>query len=212
MGPEGGDERSVHRVRGEVDDAANVLFLAPSMNDAGAESCLELFVPSDPSETRVLAVSYTQSPDRWLRTWREHVETPPADLTVVSVGTSTRSTAAASGTGGPENRGMVRTVESPEDLTGLGITLGQQLSAWTEESDAPVVACFDSLTVLLQYVDLQRAFRFLHVLSGRAASMGVTVHYHLDPTTVDTQTLATLTSLFDATLRYEDGEWHWQRR
>lgn len=211
MGAEGRDEGTVHRVEGEGGDAANVLFLAPS--DAVAESCLELFVPADPSETRVLGVTYTQSADRWLETWRAQVETAPADLSVASVGSSTRSAAAAApGSDSRPTGRVVQTVESPEDLTGLGITLGQQLSTWAEESDAPIVVCFDSLTVLLQYVDLQRAFRFLHVLSGRAASMGANVHYHLDPTTVDSQTLATLTSLFDATFRYEDGEWRTRHR
>ena len=212
MGREGGDEGTVHHVRQAVDDSTNVLFLAPSMSSDKSGSCLDVFVPPSPTDTRFLAVNYTQSTDRWLETWREHVETMPEDLIVVNVGTSTRSAAATTGTDTGPTDGVIRTVESPEDLTGLGITLGQQLTEWTEKSDAPVVVCFDSLTVLLQYVDLQRTFRFLHVLSGRAASMGVSIHYHLDPTTVDSQTLATLTSLFDATVRREDGEWTARRR
>lgn len=211
MGVEGGDERTVHRARSSVADASNVLFLAPSLGEAGEERCLDLFVPSDPTGTRLLGVSYTRTADRWLDLLREHVERPPSDLAVVSVGTTTRSAAAASGDARRAN-GVVQTVESPDDLTGLGITLGQQLSAWTETSDEPVTVCFDSLTVLLQYVDLQRAFRFLHVLSGRVESMGVNAHYHLDPDAVDEQTVATLTSLFEAVLRYEDGEWQAHRR
>ena len=54
---------------------------------------------------------------------------------------------------------------------------------------------------------LQRAFRFLHVVTGRVKTAGGVGHYHLDPEAHDRQTLATLKGLFDAVVNVdEDGE------
>lgn len=206
----GGDGAGVD-FHGETDwtAAANVLLLAPSMSDANDGGCLDLFGPDDPEGVRVLGVSYTRTPDDWVEAWRERVDGIPSELVVVDVGGGRRSAAATSSpssiAAGEATEVPVRPVESPEDLTGLGIALGKQLEAWSD--GGPIVVCFDSLTVLLQYVDLQRAFRFLHVLTGRMGAAGARAHYHLDPTAVDDRTVATLTSLFDVTVGREDDEW-----
>jgi hypothetical protein len=57
----------------------------------------------------------------------------------------------------------VSSISSPSDLTGLGIEIGQVLSEW----EAPVAVCFDSLTAMLQYVDFETAYEFLHALTGQ---------------------------------------------
>jgi len=178
------------------------------MSDVPSGACLDLFTPEPPGDARVLVVSYTKPADRWLAEWREHVGVPPADVAVVSVGGASRSATAQQGGAGTGAGAAqpVEVVESPEDLTGLGIALGQQLSTWAGASDDPIVVCFDSTTALLQYADLQRTFRFLHVLAGRVAGQGAQVHYHLDPTAVDDRAVAALTSLFDASVRYDDGD------
>jgi hypothetical protein len=76
------------------------------------------------------------------------------------------------------------------------------------DEDEHIVFCFDGVTSLLQYADLQRAFRFLHVVTGRVKTVGGVGHYHLDPEAHDTQTLATLKGLFDAVIEVEDdGTW-----
>lgn len=61
-----------------------------------------------------------------------------------------------------------------------------------------MVGCFDSITALLQYTTVEKAFRFLHVLTNRVRRTGATAHYHLIPGTHDEQALATLGTLFDA--------------
>lgn len=200
-----------HAVSEQVAGAPNVLFLAPTMGDVPADACLDCFLRGAPADARVLAVSYTRTVDQWLASWRERAGHVPEQLTVVTMDSTTRSATAAADDTSMDGTVSVEPCESPDDLTGLGITLGQHLSAWAED-DAPVYLCFDSLTVLLQYADLQRAFRFLHVLSGRVAGYGGHAHYHLDPTAVDDRAVATLTSLFDATVAYEDGEWQVRTR
>ena len=96
-----------------------------------------------------------------------------------------------------------RIVEEPADLTGLGITISERLTDWSPDS----LLIFESLTVLLEYVDLKRVFRFLHVLVNRVKATGAVAHYHLDPGEHDDRTVATLTSLFDTVVAYENGRW-----
>jgi hypothetical protein len=85
-------------------------------------------------------------------------------------------------------------VSTPSDLTGLGITIGEFLS----EFDEPVHICFDSLTSLLQYVDLQTTYEFLHAITGQIYAASARAHFHIDPAAHDEMTVETITSLFDA--------------
>ena len=75
-----------------------------------------------------------------------------------------------------------------------------------------IAVCFNSITSLLQYADLQRGFRFLHVVTGRVKTVGGVGHFHIDPDAHDAQTLATLKGLFDAVVEVnDDGSWDVQR-
>lgn len=61
---------------------------------------------------------------------------------------------------------------------------------------------------MLQYADLQRTFRFLHVVTGRVKTVGGTGFYRIDPDAHDSQTMATIKGLFDAVVtREDDGTW-----
>jgi hypothetical protein len=201
----GGDERAGGPLRG----ADSVLVLSDSMDPDTRASYYGTLLPGDPADLRVLAIEYTRGPDGWLEEWREHVGQPPAEAAVVSVDDGTRSAASDCGPatyGGDGVGAAVTTVESPDDLTGLGIAVGGRLKRW-EGSAAPTLITLDSLTVLLQYVDLKRAFRFLHVMVNRVKGAGGVGHYHMDPAAHDDQTVATLASVFDAVARHEGGEW-----
>jgi hypothetical protein len=91
----------------------------------------------------------------------------------------------------------------------LGITVSEYLS---KHGGTNTMVSFDSLTSLLQYVELQRAFRFLHVLANRVKTAGAVAHFHMDPGAHDEQAMATLSSLFDAVAEFDDGEWSIRRR
>jgi archaellum biogenesis ATPase FlaH len=126
---------------------------------------------------------------------------------MVSVEDSTRSVASAS-SGGSELMGAnkpIETVSSPNDLTGLGIRITEFLADW-EDNDNRTVVCFDSLTALLQYVELETAYEFLHILTGRMAALDAFAHFHMDPDAHDQQTIESISTLMDAVVRTEDGE------
>ena len=191
-----------------VERGDSVLLLAPSLNASTDEACLDLLSPDAPREENVLWVTYTRSPDACVQDWLAHAGERPRNMRFVSVGETMRSASAQSyGDATPRQGGeTIETLSAPGDLTGLGIKLSEILKEWNE-TDGRTVACFDSLTALLQYADLQTVYKFLHVLTGRFEAADVTAHFHLDPEACDSQTTSTLTSLFDTVVEFDDGEW-----
>lgn len=184
----------------DISDASNVLLLAPT-GDQSLSLCFDALAQSTLSETNVLAVTYTSKPAEWVASWGEHVGGQPASGSLVVVGQSD--------TEFEDDPWTATAVESPGDLTGIGIELSNSLSGLADSvgPDGSVVACFDSVTALLQYADLQRAFRFLHVVTGRVRNADARCYYRLDPTAHDEQTMATLDGLFDTTVEREDDGW-----
>lgn len=186
-----------------LEDVSNVLVLSPSMSDDARRSYFERVFPPSPTALDVLAIDYRRTPDQWVDEWKRHVGGKPRSCVVVSVDEATRSTSSAS-VGTRYGNNIAAGIENPDDLTGLGITVSEYLS---EHGGPQSIVTFDSLTYLLQYVDIQRAFRFLHVLSNRVEAADAVAHYHMDPGAHTEQELVTLTSLFDAVAEFENGEW-----
>lgn len=188
----------------ELDDASSVLLLAPSMSADEDECCTSLLETPDATDGNVLWVSYTKSPDGQLRRWRAHGHGRPGNLGVVTVGDSVRSTTAQSGSGsssGPSSpsgpSGPIETVANPNDLTGLGIRLNNYLRRW-DGNGRETTICFDSLTAMLQYIDTDTAYEFLHILSGRVHAADARIHFHMDPGAHDDRTVERVVSLCDA--------------
>jgi hypothetical protein len=191
-----------------VECGDSVLLLAPSLDAATEQTCLDLLTLDDPREESVLWVTYTRSPDSCVQDWLNTAGERPRNMRFVSVGETMRSASAQARGDGSRRTGSetIETLSSPGDLTGLGIKLSEILKEWND-TDGRTVACFDSLTALLQYADLQTVYKFLHVLTGRFETADVTAHFHLDPEACDSQTTSTLTSLFDTVVEFDDGEW-----
>lgn len=202
---ESGNEASMPELD-DLADVSNVLLLAPSLGGRGSDACLDLLTATPPETANVLAVSFTRSPAEWVDHWNDHVGDAPARGGIVGIGQMDATV--------DDPVWAVKSVENPSDLTGIGIELSELLSgmATAADEDEDILMCFNSVTSLLQYADLQRAFRFLHVVTGRIKTVGATGHYHLDPEAHDRQTLATLKGLFDAVVEVEeDGSWTVQR-
>ena len=183
-------------LKDELGDATNVLLAAPSMSQGTGEVCVDLLSQGPPAETSVLWVSFTKPPSDCLAEWRAHHDADPATFGVV-VG----DTAGGADTGDIDP-GAVQRISNPSDLTGIGIKVGEFVSGRSER----IVVCVDSLTSLLQYVDLETAYEFLHALTGQLYSAGAVAHFHIDPTAHDEATLDTLLSLFDAEVDVSDGD------
>lgn len=190
----------------ELDGAANILLLAPSLGSRGRDAGMEILARTPPEKTNVLTVTYTESASEFVDRWNERNGTDPSRGGIVAVGQSDARINNSSW--------AVRAVENPSDLTGVGIELSELLSGMANAvgDDEHIAVCFNSITSLLQYADVQRTFRFLHVVTGRVKTVGGVGHYHIDPEAHDRKTLATLKGLFNAVAEVDDdGNWDVQR-
>lgn len=187
----------------EGTEVYNTLLLAPSFVGDEAHACTDLLHSPTVGAQNVLLVSYTKPPDAQLRRLRNNAGAQPANLGIVTVEDSTRSVAASGDDAtsfGPS--GLVETVSNPHDLTGLGIRITEFLTQWGDEGETMV--CFDSLTGLLQYVDLETVYEFLHIITGRMTAIGAKAHFHMDPGAHDACTVESIVSLMDAAVELTD--------
>lgn len=172
----------------EAEDSRITLLAAPSNSEVEGQRCLSLLETGEPERARLLTVSITGNPGQRLRAYVDK-HGDPADATTVC--------GSNADTAGLEEEGVtVKTITNPGDLTRMGIEIDKTLGKWDEE-DGPIAFGFYSLTPLLQYVELQTLFKFLHVLTSRLRDVGATAHFHIDPEAHDEKTLSVLRSLFD---------------
>lgn len=191
-----------------IEDSSNILVLVPALDENEDDACRSLLTATEPGDENLLGVTFTGSPDDRLDVWRRNAgDALPANTAVVSVGEERRSVVTARI--GSEDSGeqvALDFVSDPGDLTGLGVRITERLGRW-EGDDRRTVACFHSLTALLQYADLERAYRFLHVLTGHFSSSDTVAHFHMDPGAHDEQTVNTIKTLMDAVITLDDDEW-----
>jgi hypothetical protein len=173
-------------VHAELTDARNVLLCAPSMSGDEREVCSGLLSGGDPAATSVLWVTFRRDARACVDAWTAASDVEPRNAAVVAVGDT--------GEAVDVEWASVETVSSASDLTGLGIEIGEFLADWEGE----LVVCFDSLTAMLQYVDVETAYEFLHAITGQLYAADARAHFHIDPTAHSRQTVDSIASLFDA--------------
>lgn len=81
-------------------------------------------------------------------------------------------------------------------LADIGVAVSEYLADW--DDGRRTALWFDSVDDLLAFTDHERAFRFLHVLTGRIARADAIGVYHMDPTAHEPQTVTSTMHLFDA--------------
>lgn len=178
----------------ELADARNVLLCAPSLSGGERTTCSDLLVGDEPGAANVLWVSFRRDAAACVEQWTDAAGEPPRNGGVILVGDSAGAVDVEWAT--------VESVNSASDLTGLGIDIGEFLSA----RDGDLFVCFDSLTAMLQYVEVETAYEFLHAVTGQLYAADARAHFHIDPTAHDDQTVDAITSLFDATVTLGEGE------
>lgn len=187
------------RATAEQMSGTGTTLLLAGADDDECEACAELMTTDPPGNQ--LHVTYTQTADGRYRDWRRHVR-QAADVNIVAIGDMTRSTQNSSG----NSLQPIACVGEPTDLTGAGMKITRRLAAWTDGS-APIAVCFDSVSVLLQHVDLRRAYQFLHVLTNKFHGAGAQGHFHMDPDKHDQRTVDQIASLCDRIVDVDGDEW-----
>lgn len=195
---------------GDLGRPSTVLLLAPALDNREDEACVDLLTVTEPDDENVLTISFSQSPDDRIGLWEAHVDDRlPAKMGVIAVGDQRRSATVTSPSSplGASGSVSVTVVRDPGDLTGIGMRITDYLAEWERDGNQ-VVVCIHSLTTLLQFTDLKRVFRFLHVLKTRFEAIGAVTHLHLDPTAHDEQTVRVISQLADITAELDDdGGW-----
>jgi len=197
-----------YTVPDEIKEGTSLLLLLPAFDPKKPGACRDLLSDGGWDGKAVLSILFTQSPDDYLTSWREHGSLPEqASFINVRSGSSADLFDAGRDTGLPDDTDLtVDHVSSPENLTRLGIRSTNRLETLSNGLEREVVACFDSLTALLQYVDVDKTFRFLHVLLDQFASAGVKSHFHMDPNAHDRETIETFKTEFDRVWDPTDAE------
>ena len=187
----------------------SILVLSPTFSGTEPATCGDLLSHDGESECHALCVTFMRSPEDHLVNWRRH-GTLPEHVTFVNVDASATSNAMRDTQREyevPDDVDVdVEEVPSPENLTRLGVRTTNAMESLTDAvTDRKIAVCFDSITALLQYVDIDQAFRFFHVLTDKFDEVDACAHFHMDPGAHDDETIQTIQAVFDGVYATEDG-------
>lgn len=175
-------------IRTQLSGATNILLEEPSLG-GGRDVCTSLLTEED-GPPNVLFVTFTRQASACVGQLDGEAVN---NVGVITVGDASAAV--------EDDSVVTDTVSTPSDLTGLGISIGKFLS----EFDEQVLVCFDSLTSMLQYVNVQTAYEFLHAITGQIHAADARAHFHIDPNAHGDQDVAAIASLFDARVALGDG-------
>ncbi|MFC6613995.1 hypothetical protein ACFQAS_03320 [Halopenitus salinus] len=187
----------------DPDPGTNVLVLDRSTGAAEPPFQFPDAPVLDPSESHVLLISLTRSAKSCLETWDRQVGADPAEGVILCALPN------GSDVDLPRSAFSAAFVNSPGALTPLGIRITERVDEWAERG-RPIDVQFESISTLLQYVDIESAYRFLSQLTGRCTAANAIARYRLTPAAHDEETVEALSGLFDVVIdRDADG---WSRR
>ena len=189
-----------HLDRGELEDATNVLLVAPEVSQSVESLFSELLLSLDEPPSHVVGVTMAKSPWDFLEPWRRAFPHGAASFSFVSANGVSRSVAAeAGGDSGSAAGSDVTHVDDVTPVDEFGRTIVEELAT---PADGTAV-CFHSLTDLLEYVDDETAFDFLHVVLSRVRRTGARGVFHIDGGVHDEETIVKLSTLFDLVVEFD---------
>lgn len=192
---------------GQLSDKPNILLLGSPRSQAIADVCDELLTGEPNNHENTLIIEYPDAAHPSETHHQFHAPPDPSRTTLISVGDTTLAT--ANHPQAPAETPIATTIEyvdDPSELADLGRAINHYLETWNNNNQQSVL-CFDSLAACLDAVDLEDAFKFIHLITARINSVDGTAHYHLDPTQVSDETIRTLEPVFDAVVSISaDGE------
>ena len=97
-------------------------------------------------------------------------------------------------------------VASPGDLTGISIGTAKLLQRFSKQNVSEVRHGLVSISTLIQYLDLQTVFKFLHIYTSRIEDTGGLGVFTMDGDSHDPKTTNTVTSEFDCVIELRETE------
>ena len=183
-------------------DVHNVLLYGPADSPTDCEVCAHLLSDAYDDRGPRLIVTSDHSPAERLSILETYGHLSVEEMVIIALGDRGRLTAEESGAEGDRGFG-VEQVRDATDLSRLGLVLNKHLVA--EEDERPLTLCFHHFSDVIADNDLERVFRFLHILHNRIESVGGRAHYHVDPATIGREQLATLARLFDVVIEFDEA-------
>ncbi|MFC4450162.1 helix-turn-helix transcriptional regulator [Halorussus aquaticus] len=191
--------------RRQLEQSSNVLLLAP-LTPTGNRACLELLASTTPPEdANVAAVTYTPPPETWISDWKKYIERLPDELAFIHANT-VETTGDHDESELPPDVSVARV--DPNQPMDIIAPLSEQLTRWNGNGNQTLVSV-QTLTILLEYVDFDTAFRYLHILTHRVRAADAIGFYQMDPDIHDEETINTLKTLFDAVVEVSDDGEEW---
>ena len=196
------DIEELHRT--DLTGASSVLVLAP-LSPWGTQAYVHALSARCLTTTNLAVVTYTQPPELWLTDWERHADQYPAEIVFIHGGPTAGEKSQLDGVAIATER------VSPAEPMEIISAVTRTMDTW-KDSDAQAVVSVQTLTVLLEYVDFDTAFRYLHVLIHRIRGAGARGYFQMDPSIHEPETINTLSVLFDVVIQAErgdDGETEW---
>jgi len=112
---------------------------------------------------------------------------------------------------GSEDRNRIRDVAtervgSPCDLTGISIGTAKMMKRFEHRNVTDVRHGLVSISTLLQYLDAETVFKFLHIYTNRVQSSDGLAVFTLDDDSHDQQTVNTMTGEFDGVVQLREAD------
>lgn len=97
-------------------------------------------------------------------------------------------------------------VSSPGDLTGISIGTAKLLQRFSKQDISTVRHGLVSVSTLLQYLDLNTVFKFLHIYTARIRDTQGLGVFTVDNAAHDSQTINTITGEFDGVIELRETD------
>lgn len=97
-------------------------------------------------------------------------------------------------------------VSSPGDLTGISIATAKLMQQLTSQDISGVRHGLVSVSTLLQYLELETVFKFLHIYTRRIDDTGGLGVFTVDNAAHDQQTISTITNEFNGVIELRETE------
>lgn len=183
---------------GELAPGTSLLIAGPAMSGKQGLA-LDLLAAGEAGENGLLIVSTTETAESCIDQLEQRVGTvDPGRVGVVDCSGSTQQEAI--------REIATQRVSSPGDLTGISIATAKLMEQFATQGVSDVRHGLVSVSTLLQYLELDTVFKFLHVYMRRINDTGGLGIFTVDNAAHDQQTISTITNEFDGVIELRESE------
>lgn len=184
--------KEIDNITGGIRKGSNIMLIGPFLS--GKEAILRhiMCYGAIKNENATITVTTQESATHILEWFTENkLILPLSRIGIVDCVTQTHSGVAL------ENEN-IKIVNSPVDLTGIGVKISQFLEEFTIKKNIQRIQLhINSLSTILMYSNIQTVFKFLHVFTCRIKANGWLGIYVIESGMHGEQTMAILKHLFD---------------